>query len=68
MEEQATDKQVRFLLDLFMKDGGFAPHTPVDASMARRYRLPQAETLRDAVKSLSKPRASALIDWLKGDD
>lgn len=67
-DEPASDKQVRYALDLIYTDLGIAPHTVVNAQIARRYNIPQGDVLREVLKSLDKHRISALIDRLKGDD
>ena len=66
-DELATDKQVRFALDLFKKEAGIGAHEVVDASMSRKWRVPQGDSLREALQSMTKSRMSMLIDWLKGE-
>ena len=65
-DNPATDKQVRFILDLLKSTDGVARHEECGASLARRYSLPRADTIEEAVKSLTVQGASKLIEALKG--
>ncbi len=60
----ASDKQVRFALGL-MKQCGVSRGETVTAQIARRWKLPQGDTVEETIKSLSSAECSALIDKLK---
>ena len=52
--------QVRFAIDL-LKSNGLSPDELVTPQMSRRYKLPQGDTVREAVKSLTVAECSKLI-------
>ena len=56
----ASDRQVDFAIDLLMHHGVY-PNEAVTPQMSRRYKLPQGDTVRNAVKSLTMIECSALI-------
>lgn len=66
-DDPITPAQKRFALDLIRNGEGIGRAETCDRNLARRLGLPQAETVEDAVGSLSKAEASKLIDSLKED-
>lgn len=69
-DKPVSDKQVRFALDL-LKDRGISADEIVSPWIRRRHKqLPQGDTVRNAVKSLTMSECSDLIkDCVgKGDD
>jgi len=61
MSDQASDKQVRYALDL-LKDRGISQDEVVSPWIQRRHKqLPQGDTVRNAVKSLTVEKCSELI-------
>jgi hypothetical protein len=67
-DKPASDKQVRFAIDL-LKDRGISQDEVVNPWIQRRYKqLPQGDTVRNAVKSLTMAEASELIKGMVGAD
>ncbi len=60
----ATDKQARFALDL-LKQCGVSRGETITSQVARRWGVPQGDTVEETIKALSSAECSALIDRLK---
>jgi hypothetical protein len=67
-QPQASDKQIRYALDLLKARGISADETVTPWIQRRHRQLPQGDTVREAVKSLTMAECSALIKDCLGDD
>lgn len=65
-EKLASDKQVRFALDL-LRDRGISADEVVSPWIRQRHKqLPMGDTVREAVKSLTMAKCSELIQECVG--
>lgn len=65
--KDASEKQIRFALDL-LKASGISAEETVSPWIQRRHKqLPQGDTVREAVKSLTSAECSDLIQECLGE-